>query len=294
MSEGATRQRASVRDWLSLIRFSHSIFALPFALMALLVATDGRPGFELLALVLIAMVLARSAAMAYNRWADRELDAQNPRTRGREIPLGVIAPGAVLGFAVLCAAGFVGVAWLLGPACFWMALPTVAVLFGYSHAKRFTSLAHVWLGAALGLAPPAAWLAARGAFDASMWGAVALGAGVTAWVAGFDVIYACQDEVFDRRVGLRSLPARLGAGRALAVARGLHAGAVALFVAFGALADLGATYFAGIAIAALLLGWEHRLVRPGELARVDMAFFTMNGFVGLAMLAFTAADLYLG
>lgn len=282
-----------LKDWFALIRFSHSIFALPFALISLLVATGGRPGVRTLLLVVLAMVCARSAAMAYNRFADRDLDAANPRTREREIPRGAIRARAALGFALVCSAAFVATARLLNTACFWLSLPTLAVLLGYSHAKRFTSLSHVWLGIALGLASPAAWIAARGAFDASFVASVVLGLGVTAWVAGFDVVYACQDEAFDRSRGLHSLPARLGAARALVVARLLHAVAIVGFAGFGAWTGLGVAYFLGVAATALLLAFEHRLVRPGELGRVDMAFFTMNGVVGLAMLAFTAIDLYL-
>jgi 4-hydroxybenzoate polyprenyltransferase len=290
---GIAPTRATARDWLSLIKFSHSVFALPFALMALLVATAGAPSLRLLALVVAAMVCARSAAMAYNRYVDRDIDASNPRTRSREIPRGVLAPRTVLGFACVCGLGFVAVAHALGPACFWLSVPTLALLFGYSHAKRFTALAHVWLGAALGLAPVAAWLAATGTLGADLLTPAVLGLGVTAWVAGFDVVYACQDEAFDRGRGLHSLPARLGARRALSVARVLHAAAIAGFVGFGLLAGLGAVYLIGIGLAALLLLLEHRLVRPGDLSRIDLAFFTMNGFVGLAVLGCTALDIYL-
>ncbi len=289
--ENADR-RAGVADWLRLIRFSHSVFALPFALIALLVATDGRPSLRTLSLVVAAMVLARSAAMAYNRFADRELDARNPRTRGREIPRGVLPAPAVLGFALACAAGFVAVAFALGPACGWMSVPVLAVLLGYSHAKRFTSLAHLWLGVALGLAAPAAWVAARGAFTADLVAPIVLGVGVTLWVAGFDVLYALQDEAFDAAHGLFSLPARLGRRRAMGVARAMHALAVVAFAAFGQLAGLSWTFLAGVAVIAVVLVVEHRLVRPDDLGRIDMAFFTMNGVVGVAMLGFTLLALY--
>ena len=284
----------SVRDWLSLIRFSHSVFALPFALAALLVATDGRPPLLLLVQIVLAMVFARSAAMAWNRYVDRDIDAKNPRTAGREIPSGRIRPGAALVFTLAMAAGFVATAAWIQPLCGWLAVPTLGVLLGYSHAKRFTSFAHVWLGAALGLAAPAAWLAARGTFGPDLVAPSVLGLGVTAWVAGFDVLYACQDEDFDRAAGLRSLPARLGRRGAMLAARGLHALAVVGFAAFGALAGLGAIYFVGVGAVAVLLVHEHRLVRPDDLGRIDMAFFTMNGIVGLAMLGFVAADVYVG
>ncbi|MBK8977937.1 MAG: UbiA family prenyltransferase [Planctomycetes bacterium] len=287
-------RRTGVRSWLSLIRFAHTVFALPFALAALLVASDGRPSPRVLLLVLVAMVCARSAAMAYNRWADRDVDALNPRTRHREIPAGVLAPRRVLAFVALSSLGFVAAAWALGPACLLLSVPTLAWLLGYSHAKRFTALAHLWLGTALGLAAPAAWLAVRGVFTADLLAPAVLGAGVALWVAGFDVLYACQDDAFDRAHGLRSIPARLGRARALALARGFHALAILGFAAFGPLAGLGAIHLAGVGCVAALLIVEHRLVRPDDLDRIDLAFFTMNGVVGLAMLGFVAADVYLG
>ena len=285
--------RAGLRDWLSLVKFSHTVFALPFALIALLVAADGRPDASVLGLVVLAMASARSAAMAYNRYADRVIDAENPRTQGREIPRGVLRPGAVLVFTVCSAAVFVWCSAMLGPACLWLSGPTLLVLLGYSHAKRFTSLAHVWLGLALGLAPVAAWLAVRGVFTADILAAVALGFGVMVWVAGFDILYACQDEDFDRARGLHSIPVRLGAAGALALARGLHVLAVLGFLGFGLPSDRGPAFFVGLCGATVFLAAQHRLVRPGDLQRIDMAFFTMNGSVGLLLLAATAADLYL-
>jgi 4-hydroxybenzoate polyprenyltransferase len=285
--------RAGVRDWLSLVKFSHTVFALPFALIALLVAAEGRPEPAVLGLVVVAMAAARSAAMAYNRYADRTIDAENPRTQGREIPRGVLGPGAVLVFTAVCCGVFVGAAALLGPACLWLSVPTLAVLLGYSHAKRFTSLAHLWLGLALGIAPVAAWLAVRGVFTTDILAAVVLGVGVMVWVAGFDILYACQDEEFDRARGLHSIPVRLGAAGALALARVLHVLAMLGFVGFALGTGRGAAFYAGLAGAGLLLAAQHRLVRPGDLARIDMAFFTMNGSVGLLLLAATAADLYL-
>ncbi len=285
--------RAGVRDWLSLVKFSHTVFALPFALIALLVASDGRPGLPVLGFVVVAMAAARSAAMAYNRYADREIDAQNPRTQGREIPRGVLGPGAVLLFTIVSSAVFVWASAMLGSACLWLSGPTLVVLLGYSHAKRFTSLAHLWLGFALGIAPVAAWLAVRGVFTVDILAAVVLGAGVMAWVSGFDILYACQDEEFDRARGLHSIPVRLGAAGALALARALHVVAALGFVGFGVWTGRGTAFFVGLAGALVLLAAQHRLVRPGDLARIDMAFFTMNGSVGLLLLGATAADLYL-
>lgn len=282
--------RAGLRDWLSLVRFSHTVFALPFACTALLVASRGAPTLRVCVLIVLAMVAARTAAMAYNRWVDRDVDAQNPRTRAREIPRGVIRPRAALLLAVAASAAFVSVAWLLGPACFWASWPVLAVLLGYSHGKRFTSLVHLWLGLSLGLAPVAAWLAVRGTIDAGLWIAALLGAGVACWVAGFDVVYACQDDEFDRRSGLFSWPARLGRRRALALARGLHVVACAAFAAFGVVAGLGWAWSAGVAVAAILLVWQHRIVRPDDLGRVNTAFFTANGSVSIALFAAALVD----
>jgi 4-hydroxybenzoate polyprenyltransferase len=284
---------AGLRDWLSLIRFSHTVFALPFALVALLVATGGRPPLALLAKVIAAAVLARTAAMAYNRFADRDLDARNPRTAGREIPRGAIAAHGALALALVAAAGFLAVAWWIAPMCLWLGLPVLAVLLGYSHAKRFTSLAHLWLGTTLGLAPPAAWVAATGRIDGGIVAACVLGLSVCLWVAGFDVLYACQDEEFDRREGLRSIPARCGRRTALALARAAHAGAAIGFLAFGVLASLGWPYFTAVGAVAVLLAIEHRLISPTDMSRVGQAFFTMNALVSLALLGGTIADLLL-
>jgi 4-hydroxybenzoate polyprenyltransferase len=284
---------AAARDYLSLVRFSHSVFALPFALAALLVASDGRPSARVALLVVLAMVCARTAAMAYNRLVDRDVDALNPRTAGREIPRGAVTPGQAAALVAIAGAGFVLCAALLSAWCFWLSLPVLALLLGYSHAKRFTAWTHVWLGVALGLAPPAAALAVHGRIDAAILPPLWLGAGVTLWVAGFDVLYACQDEAFDRVHGLRSLPVRLGRRTAMRLSQAAHAGAVILFALFGVAAGLGAVYHAGVAAAAAFLAWEHWLLRGGDLRRIDAAFFTMNGLVGLAVLACTMADLYL-
>lgn len=291
MTAAGTWQR--VRSFGSLVRLSHSVFALPFALLSLLVATGGRPSLRLLGLVTAAVVAARTAAMAYNRYADRDVDAVNPRTAGREIPRGVVSPTAALGLTAAASLGFVLVCWALGPVCGWLSLPTLGWLLGYSHVKRFSSLCHLWLGVALGLSPLAAWLAADGAFGPRTVAPAVLGAAVAVWVAGFDVLYACQDEEFDRTHGLYSLPVRLGAGRAMWLARLLHALALLGFVLFGLLVPLGWLYQVGVGLAALLLAWQHRLLRPGDLRRIDMAFFTANGTIAVVMFAIGCLDLYL-
>lgn len=280
------------RDLAGLVKLSHSVFALPFALLALLTATAGRPSLSLLALVVGAVVAARTAAMAYNRFADRAIDAANPRTAGREIPRGAVAPATALALVVAAGAAFLACCALRSPLCLWLGGPTLLWLLAYSHVKRFSALCHLWLGVALGIAPVAAWVAADGAFGPRLWAPTVLGLAVAVWVAGFDVLYACQDEDFDRAHGLRSLPARLGARGAMHVARGLHAAAFAGFVAFGRMAPLGPGWLLGLAAAAALLVWQHRLLRPGDLRRIDMAFFTANGIIAILLLAAGCLDLY--
>lgn len=283
---------ARVRTFASLVRLSHSVFALPFALLSLLAATNGRPAAAKLALVVVAVVAARTAAMAYNRFADRVIDAANPRTRGREIPRGEVTPVQALVLTGCAGAAFVAACGLLAPLCLWLSLPTLAWLLGYSHVKRFSSTCHLWLGVALGLSPVAAWLAVDGAFGPRVWAPTALGLGVAAWVAGFDVLYACQDEAFDRAHGLHSAPARFGAARAMWLARLLHAAALAGFAGFGLLVPLGAAFFTGIVLAAVLLVWQHALLRPGDLSRIGTAFFTANGALSLVLFAAGCLDIY--
>jgi 4-hydroxybenzoate polyprenyltransferase len=282
-----------VRTFASLVKVTHSVFALPFALLALLAASAGRPAPATLVLVVLAVVAARTAAMAYNRFADRDVDAANPRTAQREIPRGDVSPRAAATLAGAAAIVFLACCRALSPLCFWLGLPTLAWLLAYSHVKRFSSLCHLWLGTALGIAPLAAWLAVDGEFGARLRAPLVLGLAVTAWVAGFDVLYACQDADFDREHGLFSLPARLGNRGAMHVARALHALALAGFVAFGLLVPLGAAWLAGTGIAAVLLAWQHRLLRPDDLARIDMAFFTANGIIAVMLLAAGCVDLYL-
>ena len=280
-------------DWFALVRFTHTLFALPFALIALLAATGGRPSPRLLVLVVLCAVAARTAAMAYNRYVDRRVDAANPRTAGREIPRGVISARQALLLAAGSGLAFLGCAWLLAPLCFWLGIPVLAVLLGYSHGKRFTALVHAWLGLALGLAPLAAHVAATGVLDRSLLAPGLLGAGVMAWVFGFDLLYACQDVDFDRAAGLHSLPARLGVATALRLAAAAHIVAVPLFWSFGWLAGFSLAYDLGVGVTAVLLVKEHRLVRPHDLARVNTAFFQMNALVSAVLLAATLLDLYL-
>ncbi|GAB4160480.1 MAG: putative 4-hydroxybenzoate polyprenyltransferase [Planctomycetota bacterium] len=285
---------ASIRDYASLVRFSHSVFALPFALLALLVATGGRPSARLLLLAVLAVIAARTSAMAYNRYADRDVDARNPRTRGREIPRGAVSARSALWLSIGSGAVFLAACALLSPLCLAFGVPVWLWLLGYSHCKRFSSLSHLWLGTALGLSPVGAWLAADGAMSSRLLAPLALGAGVACWVAGFDILYACQDLSFDREAGLYSVPRRFGPARSFAIARGLHGSAVLLFALFGAICSLGSIFLGSVALAALALVWEHRLLSPDDLSRMQHAFFTANAIVSLAVLAGGGLALYVG
>ena len=297
---------ATLRTYLELVRFSHTVFALPFAIMATLIAlkfqADSGPAIHwprALAGILLCMVTARTAAMAFNRLVDRTIDAENPRTAGRHLPRGAVGVGEVLLLVVAASGGFIASTLLFLPNWLPLALsaPVLAWLLGYSFAKRFTMLAHVWLGVALGLAPVAAWIAIRGTVlieqPADILPAAILGVAVTLWVAGFDVIYACQDAQFDAGHGLQSIPARLGVPRALDLAKWLHAATVLVLATLPlAVPELGAIYWVAIAAIVALLAWEHALVRPDDLSRVNDAFFTANAVIGLVLLAAIAADLW--
>jgi 4-hydroxybenzoate polyprenyltransferase len=267
-----------------MIKFSHSVFALPFALSAFALASrEEGVGARQLAFVLVAMVGARSAAMGFNRLADQALDSRNPRTAGRELPRGVLSRVEVWAFVVLSAAALVLAAAMLNPLCLALSPVALGIVFGYSYTKRFTSLSHLFLGLALAVAPVGAWIAVRGRIEAP---ALVLGLAVLTWVAGFDIIYACQDVDFDRREGLFSIPARLGVRRALLAARLLHVGTVALLAWLWAVARLHPVYIGGVGAVALLLAYEHSMVRHDDLSRVDAAFFTINGWISVLYLAF--------
>ena len=286
----------TARKLLELIRFSHTVFALPFALLSAALAWKAEP-FRWLDLVgiLLGMVFARSAAMAFNRLVDRRLDAANPRTAGRHLPAGTLSVATVAAFTAACCLLFVlsTALFLLrqppNPWPLYLSGPVLLFVLGYSLAKRFTSLVHVWLGAALALAPVAAWVAVTGTVAAEP---LLVGGAVLLWVTGFDLLYACQDADYDRAAGLHSLPARLGVRRSLRLAAGLHAGMVLVLAALGwASPHLGAVYFAGLAAVAGLLVVEHRLVRPDDLTRVNAAFFQVNGVISVGLLAVVLVQL---
>jgi 4-hydroxybenzoate polyprenyltransferase len=285
---------ARARDYLELVRFSHTLFALPFALLGAVLAAsgpDGRHGrFQDWLGILLCMATARSAAMAFNRLADRSFDASNPRTASRHLPAGRLSVRSVALFTAASAAAFIASTLLFLPNRwpFYLSGPVLLWLLAYSYSKRFTSLAHFWLGLSLSLAPIAAWIALRGDLR---WPPVLLAMAVLLWVAGFDMIYACQDVEFDRKAGLRSVPSMLGVRRALQVAAACHALMIGPLVALGIVYPLGPIYFVGVAAVVLLLAYEHALVRPDDLTRVNVAFFNVNIVISLGLLAVAVVDL---
>jgi 4-hydroxybenzoate polyprenyltransferase len=279
-----------MRVTLEMIKWEHSVFALPFALTAMLLAAHGLPGWRIVTWIVVAMVSARSAAMAFNRWADADLDAENPRTRSRAIPAGMLSRAFVLGFTLVALAVFVGAAAELNRLTLELTPVVLVVLLGYSYLKRLTHWSHLGLGLALGLAPAAAWIAVRGSLDPRI---LVLTAAVTLWAAGFDVLYACQDYEHDRAAGLHSLPQAVGVKAAFWAARAMHLAMLALLVWFGWLFHFGVAGWAGVGAVALLLAYEHSLVSPRDLRRLNAAFFTMNGVIATVFFCFVAADLWL-
>ena len=279
----------TTRKLLEMIRFSHTVFALPFALLSASLAWQTKPFHwsDLVGLILC-MVFARSTAMAFNRWADRRYDAHNPRTAGRHLPTGQLSSGTVWFFTVGSAAAFIAstlIFWASdNPWPLYLSVPVLLFVTAYSYTKRFTALSHYWLGAALMLAPIAAWIALRGMEDLST--PVVLGLAVLCWVAGFDMIYACQDVEFDRRTGLFSMPARIGVRRALRLAFLCHLVMIALLVALWLIASppLGIVYLCGVGAVTILLLYEHWLVPPDDLSRVNQAFFVVNGVISVGLL----------
>jgi 4-hydroxybenzoate polyprenyltransferase len=279
-----------LRAYASFVRFSHSVFALPFALVGALLATRVVPWhWPRVWWIVACMVTARSAAMGFNRLADAVYDARNPRTRMRELPTGRMSRAEAIGFVVVSSSAFVYAASQLGTLCFALSPVALAIVFWYSLAKRFTSYTQVFLGLAMAVAPVGGWLAAGGRGGWEPW---LLGLAIGLWVGGFDVLYACQDLEVDRREGLHSIPVRFGVVRSLAISRAMHVGTVLSLGALGVVSDLGTVYMAGVAGVAALLIYEQSLVRANDLSQVKFAF-DLNGWVGLLYLATTAADLYL-
>lgn len=283
----ATGLLAKLRLTLEMIKFEHSVFALPFALTGALLARRGLPTWRELFWIVVAMVGARSAAMTFNRIVDLRLDALNPRTQARALPAGRLSLPFAAGFTMVACAVLVLAAYELNPLAFKLSPVAIVVLLGYSFTKRFTVLSHLILGLCLGMSPAAAWIALRGDLSVSV---LLLGAAVTLWVAGFDIIYACQDVEFDHALGLHSIPRRYGIRAALYTSAAAHLVTLALLIVVARLENLGWLAWAGLVAVGILLAYEHALVKPSDLSRVNAAFFTVNGFLSLLFFVTWGAD----
>jgi 4-hydroxybenzoate polyprenyltransferase len=286
---------ARIRLYGELVMFSHSLFALPFGLMGMLLAADGLPALRTFFWILVALVGARNAANALNRLIDLRYDAANPRTANRHLPQGLVTAGEVLGLSITGFALLLLGAWQLNPLCLKLAPVAVLILVGYSYTKRFTWASHLVLGFACGIAPTASWLAVTGSFAVPP---ILLSGAVMCWVAGFDIIYATQDAEFDRQTGLHAIPARFGVQNALRIARGLHLAVILLLLALPRFlappqAALGHFYYLGLVIVSGLLFWEHLLVKPDDLKKVTMAAYYVNQIIGVVLLLFTALNVFL-
>ena len=275
---------------LRMIKFEHSVFALPFAFIGALLAAGGWPTWQQVLWIVVAMVGGRSAAMTFNRIADLQLDKANPRTANRELPTGQLSLGFAWVFTIVSSAALVLAAWQLNPLALKLSPFVLAILFLYSYTKRFTALSHWVLGFTLGMAPAGAWVAIRGTLDLSV---ALLTVAVMFWVTGFDIIYSCQDVEHDRRAGLYSVPARLGVGGALWISRVLHLLMVGVLAYVVFIFQLGVLAVVGLALTAILLGWEHSLVKANDLSRVNAAFFSVNGYISVLLLLFWGADVLL-
>lgn len=279
--------------YLSLVKFSHTIFALPFALVGFFLGvrdTGGKMDWLTLVLILVCMVTARSAAMAFNRWADRDIDAANPRTVTREIPAGVIQANQALAFVILNCIVFIVCTWFINPLCFYLSPVALLVVLGYSYTKRFTALCHVILGLGLGLAPVGAYVAQTGRFDLTV---VLYGSVVLFWVSGFDIMYALQDDEFDRSKGLHSIPEAFGRVGALRISIAFHCICAVLLVIAGSLSELQWLHWIAVAAFILLLIYQHLIIKPSDLSRIGLAFFTTNGVGSIVFGSLVIADIFL-
>ena len=275
----------------NLVKLPHTVFALPFALLGVVAASWEHPvTWRIVGLVILAFTAARFVAMGFNRIADRDFDAQNPRTRDRELPSGRLSLGQAWAAVVVAVALFGLAAWALNPLCFALAPLALLWITVYSYTKRFTAWSHVWLGASLAIAPAGGYLAVAGVWTDPWWLLPMIGAAVACWVAGFDVFYALQDEQFDRDAGLRSAVVRLGRARGIFLAKLLHGAAILGLLAFGAGAGLGWKYYVAVAIGAAIIAWEHQLVKPDDLSRLDAAFFNANGMVSVVVFVGALGD----
>ena len=283
--------RSLAVKYANFVKLPHTLFALPFALVGHTLARYRAPaGARTVAWVVVAFTAARFAAMGFNRIVDREIDARNPRTRAREIPSGAMTVTGATISVVVAAAIFIVAAWQLNPLCFALSPFALAWVFFYSYTKRFTRFSHLVLGVGLSIAPVGAYLATTGGWSEPWWMLVALALAVATWVAGFDILYAMQDVTFDREQGLKSIPAALGEDSALSVARSLHVLTVVMLAVVGLGSGAGWIYAAGVAAAAALLLYEHSLVKPNDLSRLDAAFFTMNGVISVVFFGFVLAE----
>ena len=273
-----------ITDYLRLIKFSHSVFALPFAFTSALIAANGIPTFSQIFWITVAMVGGRTGAMGMNRIIDRKIDALNPRTKNRELPRGVIKTGEAFIFTIIAFALLLFAAYKLNPLCLKISPIVLLVLFTYSYTKRFTWLSHIVLGTALSLAPLGAWIAIKGTFDFQI---LPLCFAVMFWVAGFDVFYAMQDIDFDKKHGLYSIPSAFGIKTSLWIARLFHLITIAMLLGLIPIFNLGVFYLFGVLIASALMLYEHSLVKPADLSRLDMAFFNMNGYISITIFVFT-------
>jgi 4-hydroxybenzoate polyprenyltransferase len=280
----------NLRVTLEMIKWEHSVFALPFALCGAMLAAGGLPTAHQILWIVVAMVAARSAAMAFNRLADASIDAANPRTRTRALPAGQLTPAFVATFVLVTSAVFVIAASQLNRLTLWLSPVALAVVLLYSYTKRITRWSHLVLGLALGIAPAAAWIAVRGSLDPRI---LLLTAAVTFWVGGFDILYACQDFDFDRDAGLHSIPRFFGIGASLWIARSFHTVMMGLLVALLLAFGLGKLAACGVFVVALLLLYEHSLVKANDLSKLNAAFFTLNGIISVLFFLFVAADLLL-
>ncbi len=272
---------------LEMIKFEHTVFALPFAFTGAVLAAKGLPTGRQILWIVAAMAGARSAAMGFNRWADRKFDAENPRTRERALPMGLVTPFQVIVFTVLSSAVLVFAAYMLNPLSFHLSPLALAVVFFYSYTKRFTYLSHAFLGLAISGAPLGAWIAVAGALEPP---ALVLGAAVLFWLIGFDTLYALQDLDFDKKAGLYSIPRRFGVRSSLRISRAAHGVTISALLGLAFLCSLGRLYLTGVFIALAILIYEHSLVKENDLSKLNIAFFNMNGYLSVAVFVFTLAD----
>ncbi len=272
-----------------MIKLSHSIFALPFALAAAFLASEGWPDALILFKIVLACFFARTLAMAFNRWADAKIDAENPRTAVREIPQGLLRRSTVGWITVAFSILFVLTSYWINWLAFYLSPIALIILLGYSLLKRVTSNTHLFLGIALGLSPVGAWIAIKNEFALLP---VVLGFSVACWTAGFDIIYSCQDADYDRKVGLHSIPSKVGIKNALWISRFLHLATVGLLISVGAIGDLGTYYYIGVGIVSAILTYEQCLVKPNDLSKVNLAFFTLNGIVSMVFMTTVILDLF--